>query len=397
MAVAADNLAVQQLAPPKARVMRSLRAWIERGDIARGEPLPSERVLAERLAVARGTVRSALDELVRQGVLNEGNGRRRTVRKSTLARPAPVEAGLMAHAIGVLMGREGRISDRLDAPGFEVFIELGAFDAVADAGLHGIKLYPDRLTGEGIQKLIDSRPMGVVVGRFPGDRQQGEAMAKALRDAHVPVVLYGDSEFNDDFDRVYSDHEQGTYNLTRWLIEQGRRRILRFWPPNREHLRWVQARARGFERACREAGVPLLEPMAMPAISHSLGEKDRFDHNVRLMGGHLIERLTAPADQAPDALMMISDGDVYPTAAACRLYGKEPNVDIALVGYDNYWSNLVDRQFEPIAPAATVDKLNPTLGQELVKLLVARVEGKLPLEPAKRVIQPRLVVPDARP
>lgn len=386
------NASLLDIAPPKARVMKHLRSWIDRGTLSGGEPLPSERALAEKLDVARGTVRSALEELVRQGVISDGNGRRRVVQKMSNGRSTAT--GLMARTLGVVTGREHVITDRLTAPGFELFIERGAFDAVFDAGLHGIKLYPDALRGDGVDHLIESRPMGVVFGRFPGDPEVGQAMVQAVADAGIPVVLYGDTPFNDGFDRVMSDHEHGTYELTRWLIGQGRRRIVRVWTDQRRHDRWLQARDRGYRRACDEAGVEPVEPIWLPAgVEHSLGQRDRFEQNVRWIGGYLIEHVVR--GDAADALMMISDSDVYPAAAACRLFGRTPNQDVLIVGYDNYWPNLTDRQFEPITPAATVDKLNLTLGQELVKLLIERVEGKLPEGPQARVIEPQLIVPES--
>lgn len=46
---------------PQARVIRSLRRWIDDGAYDGGQPLPSEQKLSEQLGVSRGTVRRALE------------------------------------------------------------------------------------------------------------------------------------------------------------------------------------------------------------------------------------------------------------------------------------------------------------------------------------------------
>ena len=90
--------------------------------------------------------------------------------------------------------------------------------------------------------------------------------------------------------------------------------------------------------------------------------------------------------------MAPSDGLIFPLAAACRLCGRQVHEDVALVGYDNYWAESPERSFDPTVPLVTVDKQNRRMGEELVRLLVDRSQGKLPAEPQDRLVQPELVV-----
>lgn len=55
--------------PAYLRLQRLLRQHVETGTLVAGEPLPSERDLAQQLEVSRVTVRKALAGLVRDGVL----------------------------------------------------------------------------------------------------------------------------------------------------------------------------------------------------------------------------------------------------------------------------------------------------------------------------------------
>lgn len=371
---------------PGDRVARSLRRWIAEGRLSPGERLPSERALAERLQVARGTVRTVLDQLADEGLLTARKGH---IRKVAMGPRTP---GLMSNTVGVLTNRCDTVpSDRIESAGWELFIERGAMDAIRTAGLHAMSFYPERLFDGGVQELLRHRPRGIVVGRV-GHRKEGRKLVQTLVDGGVQVSVYGDHAEYQRYDRVISDHEAGAYALTRWLIAQGRRRILRLWPRSAQGSYWLQGRDAGYDRAMREAGLEPLEPVVLQrSVSHTEGRREVFEHNARTYAGYLIGKVGV-ADGA-DALMCVSDGDVFPAAAACRLLGAEPNRDVTIVGYDNYWADRVDRQFEPIVPAATVDKRNPQLGEALVRLLLERSAGELPDEPQLRKVEPELIVP----
>jgi DNA-binding LacI/PurR family transcriptional regulator len=67
---------------------------------------------------------------------------------------------------------------------------------------------------------------------------------------------------------------------------------------------------------------------------------------------------------------------------------------VLLTGYDNYWRDCQERQFEPAIPAATIDKNHVQLAADLVRLLKERSEGKLPDAPQTRCLSPKLIVSD---
>ena len=50
--------------------------------------------------------------------------------------------------------------------------------------------------------------------------------------------------------------------------------------------------------------------------------------------------------------MAHTDGEAFAIAAACRLCGKQPQRDLMIVGYDAYWPNWLERQWEPVVPVA---------------------------------------------
>ncbi|WP_323449317.1 GntR family transcriptional regulator [Streptomyces yaizuensis] len=61
--------------PPYRQIAADLTTEIERGDLAPGSPLPSEKALTERYGVARNTVRAALAVLRESGLVFTVTGR----------------------------------------------------------------------------------------------------------------------------------------------------------------------------------------------------------------------------------------------------------------------------------------------------------------------------------
>ncbi|MFJ3529827.1 GntR family transcriptional regulator [Streptomyces sp. NPDC090132] len=61
--------------PASRRIADALRASIERGELAAGEKLPSERALAEQYGAARNTAREAIRLLAEQGLVTAKHGR----------------------------------------------------------------------------------------------------------------------------------------------------------------------------------------------------------------------------------------------------------------------------------------------------------------------------------
>lgn len=73
--------------PLHARVAEEIRGRILRGELPPGSALPSEARLCAEFGASRGTIRSALAALRREGLIGGGQGRQPTVRDNTLSQP----------------------------------------------------------------------------------------------------------------------------------------------------------------------------------------------------------------------------------------------------------------------------------------------------------------------
>jgi len=375
---------------PKLKVVQGVKRWIDEGSLAKGDPLPSERSLSAQFKVARDTVRAALDELCREGLVGDSAGPGRRTRSVTRGSTPGVQ-NVLSNII-VVIGPERRSKPGTSVRGSLETISHGAQDQIDATGYHALVFNQSRLKESDLDHLLGQGVYGVVVTETSGQPTIAAGILERIAKQKVPMVVYGGIDTQAACDRVASDHEAGAYQLTQWLISQGRRKILMFWAWHHTQA-WARARRAGYERAMREAG---LEPMPEPNIilfNNPANETDPriiFEARTRYFTGYLAPYLVGP--NRIDALMAPNDGEAVMAASCCQLMGLQPRQDVLITGYDNTWADLQERTIQPIAPSATIDKQNEASGRELVQLLSDRAEGRLPADPQVRVQPPKLVI-----
>ncbi len=372
------------------RIQSDLRQRVGDGVWEPGTLIPSRRVLAEEFGVDLSTVRRATLPLIDEGMLRVDRrgtfvpvGTGGTVERSPMA-------GLMNHTVAVLTPFSAMPMQTISANGWGITLTNATLQAVYDAGLHAIVLHPDRLQNDSMAQLVANCPYGIICGELSHDLQHLYELLAAARDASVPVVVYGDGVELAFYDRVVSDHVEGAYQLTKWLIGTGRKRLLNVWPAPSQGY-WFGMREAGTRRAIAEAGLEFSEPITVPNLYEFNTEREGFAAKVRVYAGYLAEYLVGRHDPC-DALMVSTDGDVYIVAAACRMLGKEPGVDVVIAGYDNYWADVTDKDYERSRPVATVDKQNAKIGAALAQLLFERIHNNGDAAPRVVSITPELVV-----
>lgn len=376
-----------------------LRRQIEEGVLKPGDRLPSRNEIRELHQIAQPTIDKAQAILEREGLIVRRERQGVFVAERDAVVPvtggSPSVARRVASAtIGILAPGEGELKPGHRQQGWSDYITQGALAACRQHGKHALIMNPDRLQGEELEHLLENPPLGLIFTSLSSHVNLGELQEflDALQNHKLPVAVYGDDAAFEAFDRVYFDHEEGCYRLTRWLIGQGCERILPFWPPSWPGDNWLLARHRGYLRAMEEAG---LEPMAIREVpnrtapSEADDSAEEFALTTRHKAAYLIDFLAG--QRGCDAILEVTDGEAASTAAACRLLGHEPNRDVLIAGFDNYWRDIVERDFESSAPAVTVDKRNWEAGRELVEVLLARVAGTLGPIPHLRQVAPELV------
>jgi DNA-binding LacI/PurR family transcriptional regulator len=294
----------------------------------------------------------------------------------------------MKKSVAVLAPEAIPVDGSQSRAGWLKFVTMGTVESLRSAGLHALTLSVSELTEEDVVKLAEARPRGFLVPDLGVPVEKLAGWIKVFQSANVPVVAYGGHDAFGDVDRVVSDHEQGSYDLTRALIARGHRRLVQVWPKPWETY-WFAARQRGYERAMREAGLGAEATAEFPRLPFFAKDAEGFEYCVKLVVGFLMGLGLEKGCNA--ALMAATDRDVFFMTAALRRMGLKSGVDAVVAGYDGYAARCIEWQWEDCGPVLSVDKENERLGEVMVGLLEDRIAGRLGQEPAVRQLGQRVL------
>ncbi|WP_231819873.1 LacI family DNA-binding transcriptional regulator [Microbacterium resistens] len=173
------------------------------------------------------------------------------------------------------------------------------------------------------------------------------------------ALVVVDSPPDDRFGVIGTDHEAGAREATRHLLDRGHRTVHHIAGPEASFA--AQARERGWRAALAEAGV------AAPRVV-------RGDWSAR-SGREAAERLAGAAGLT--AVFAANDQMALGALRGFAESGRRVPDDVAVVGFDD----IADAaEFRP--PLTTVRQDFDALGEEAVRMLVARIEGSAPVTPA---------------
>lgn len=364
-----------------------LRDLIRRGDVPVGERLPSERRLADELSLPRAVVRASLIELEREGLLEctHGSGRQvarpgRRLRQGTIAVVTPAEIN------------PGGPPKHPSRSSYQAGVVLAALQRREQPVL---VVHPNRLIAEGVDWLRRHNVMGLVVIQYNHDDFDLGPTLEAVHGAGIDLTVYSSSADEPrPWDRVFSDHAAGAAMLTRWLVEQGRPRILRFWRAESPRP-WIRERDLGHEREMRRLGLEPLAPLnVLTPIGGDLSPAESpgaYEPLIAMEMGYLYPHLCGDGPRI-DAIMTATDRHALEVSDAVRRLGLTPGEDVAVVGYDHMHPFLIGDYPRAVPPAASIDRDNDRIGRAMSDLLVSRLSGELPPEPRDVLIEPTLVV-----
>lgn len=371
----------------RAGALEAMRARIASGRWADGSELPAERVLAEELGVARMTLRSALDELVEMGIIEQGRGKKRRVARS--------RSTLLAQTVGVVSARRVGAHERSFVQTQEYFTQLSAEAVIQEAGYHILVIHPEMLQGPKWRQIIDNRPAGLLWTSNIAEGYATKAVLEVEEQANIPIAVNSDVEAFSGVDRVVHDHEAGGADIARWLIDTGCRNLAAISPMDRP-FDWWHRRLQGAKGVIAARGLSPLREIACK-VHHRAPEEaltsEFFDRRVRQMVGFLIDVFQGP--NPVDGIISVNDPDAIQIAAACRLLKRVPGRDVRIAGYDNLWRHAPELAFEATPPCVTVDKDNPEVGRRLAAVLLDRITNPMVPHVPERVVVPHKLIATA--
>lgn len=390
--------ALQTLSPPpgasrRDRVYYYLLEKIENGSYGIGDLLPSTRELANRFAHSVTPANQAIALLHEQGFVQRirGSGVRVIARRKTDA-SALIKPSV--DLITTLIARTGF------QPGRSLMHTLPAIDEWLLSRLsvrRDMRLTVSTLEGD-VQRMLLShlrdalvyRPKVVVIS---SPQDLSDEVAKALlplQSAGTRIVYSATHRHLPELDRVVMNFEEGQYELTRHLLENGHRRVLRLRTASGAYFEALKQA--GFTRALLDYG------FTEEDANRSTLDVENAPHDPKELLAFLSSRLE-PSIRAhsPTAIMAYDD----PAVAAVRLILKRMGrAKILVTGYDNDWDDLesaLESRFgrEALAegPPITVDTRLPEVGKTLADLAIGRVFDTLPARPQRRFVDQQLVIP----
>ena len=335
-----------QGARPRAseRVASVLSDRIRSGQYAAGESLPTERTLAADLGVHRRSVRTAIDQLVRDGLVFQRPNCRPTVGRTGAEPPvaeSPVSESPVSfrrkasprlsasNLVALIMWHGGGPLEHAGSSQQRIF--WGMNQSLMRLGYHAVFL---DLGGEHIGSEEENAAREAEHLRYIREHGFGGALfypyaysrnADLLREISrsVPLVLLDRKIPGVDVDFVGIENRKAMFEVTAHLIAQGHRRIAHV--THFEPIHSVQDRVQGYLDAVRGTKDPALTEMILTVPPAG---DDRAWTVV-----DAVFRL--PQDVRPTAVVCVSDYTAVALAERLEHLGLTVPSDVALSGFDN--------------------------------------------------------------
>ncbi len=290
------------------QIKEDLEDRIRKGDFAPGDFLPPERELAAQFGVNQLTLRKALSELKKDGVVTARRGSGNRVNRKPIGRRMRIGVLPMGRSRGntqdfygrILMGMEAEVADR-----------NGAILLASLSPDEGIQPLDEIVGGEALSGIV---LLGIML----------EEMVQQAASYGIPCVSIDYASPRPAMDAVVPDDEKAGFEATQHLIDLGHRHIaylgaLRYGSGKPYREASSAKRMAGYRRALRKAGLNnshVAESLMVPAEARQAFEGLRkaeprlsalvaFDDQIA-SGVH--QALKATQQRIPKDISMVSFG-----------------------------------------------------------------------------------------
>jgi len=179
-------------------------------------------------------------------------------------------------------------------------------------------------------------------------------LCKALKDCRVPVVVTG-QRFA-DLPCVYNDDRSAARDLTRKMLEHGRKNIV-YIGGSEQDAATGAARRQGVQDALREVG---LNADGLPRVCCAAFSMEE--------GQRCMEELLARCPQL-DGVICVTDTVAFGALQVLRAAGRRVGEDVGLAGIGDNWASKV------VQPGLTTIRFyQKQVGQEAARMLLQSLE-----------------------
>lgn len=333
-----------------------IKEEIKVGKIKKGDKILTEKELSDKFDVSRITSKRAIDDLVKEGIIERVRGK-----GSFYLGEVKESSEMVVEHSNKKSKIVAMIFDINDSFGLQYI--KGASKALSEKGYmlspYFIKSQDKAEENMVIEKVKNHELDGIIF--YPQNVNEEFHFIMKCKLHNIPLVSIDKTIDYFDVDSVVSDNFLGGYKIAETLIKKGHKRIAQVYSNYPSMISSVMDRFKGIMQAFADYDIPM--------------ETDKIFYNTSRAQQEEIEnnRYNEFLDSLKDNYTaIICENDVIAEGVKKRVDGFE------LTGFDNLKkSGLIDVSW------ITVEQDFETVGEEAAKLLIERIEK--PLEPKKIV------------
>lgn len=343
--------------------MEELKEKIISGRIQPGEKLPSENQFTVQYSLSRHTVRKALSLLEQEGYIEACHGKgtfcSEKMRHMKKSRNIAVVTTYISDYIfpRLIQGMDNVLSEQ----GYSIILKNTGNSRQKEAKCL------EELFQKDIDGLIIEPSKSQLSCRHPG-------LYENLEKYQIPYIfIQGIYTEMKDKPHILMDDARGGYLVTKYLLEQGHRRITGFFKA--DDIQGIQ-RHKGYVRALQEAGIPYDPDLVV--WFHTEDRRSKPSMMVKEM---------VKTGSLPHGIVCYNDQIAVQVIESLEDCGLQVPKDISVTGYDN---SLYAQRGTGIT---TIAHPQERLGEMAAELILEKING-VSEEDSKveRLIQPELIV-----
>lgn len=344
-------------------LMEELKEKIISGRIQPGEKLPSENQFTVQYSLSRHTVRKALSLLEQEGYIEACHGKgtfcSEKMRHMKKSRNIAVVTTYISDYIfpRLIQGMDNVLSEQ----GYSIILKNTGNSRQKEAKCL------EELLQKDIDGLIIEPSKSQLSCRHPG-------LYENLEKYQIPYIfIQGIYTEMKDKPHILMDDARGGYLVTKYLLEQGHRRITGFFKA--DDIQGIQ-RHKGYVRALQEAGIPYDPDLVV--WFHTEDRRSKPSMMVKEM---------VKTGSLPHGIVCYNDQIAVQVIESLEDCGLQVPKDISVTGYDN---SLYAQRGTGIT---TIAHPQERLGEMAAELILEKINGVSEADSkVERLIQPELIV-----
>lgn len=359
------SIDINNTEPLYRQIANDIKKKITKGTLKTGDQLASQNELAVEYGVSLITIKKALADLTKEGLVSSkaGKGTFITNRKTTINFTKIKTIGFVLRDLEspffsrILASAEKKIS----GDGYNLLISSTA----------GRSENEDRM----IRHFLDIGVNGLIIASMSRE-YKASPLIRELREKNFPFVMVSYT-VDEDIPYVGTDHEDGAYIATKHLINIGYRKIGYLNGVHGDSSLLGELRKKGFLKALKQYDIEF-----NPEYEYKFQLGHEWDD---YHSGYEIGLKFFKSPNRPEAIFAFDDLVALGFQRAVLDKGLRVPQEVAIVGFDN-----IRRGVTAPVPLTTINQPLSDIGEIAVEMVINMINGIT--VPIRRILKPSLIV-----